>query len=239
MVLVLILTLMINLLFSLEKVCLALGAVHGQPTMQGAVHGQPVLNRTSVQAWGRSAQEARETVEAVAPECDKYTVRRPTHEQTFGICVLATLRYEAPYMLEWLTWHRLAGVHHVWMYLDESDLPGSQLTEHSELVEVMRSQEWITLITRRDGWDVLLEFKQGEVMRHCTLSAQGKVDWTSHWDVNEMLVIGPRLTPPIGVDLPLKPPSFSRKVYSGFSTVFLLLLLLAVGVGFPAACFGR
>ena len=31
----------------------------------------------------------------------------------------------------------------------------------------------------------------------------------------------------------------SRKVYSGFSTVFLLLLLLAVGVGFPAAFFGR
>ena len=30
-----------------------------------------------------------------------------------------------------------------------------------------------------------------------------------------------------------------RKGYSGFSTVFLLLLLLAVGVGFPAACFGR
>ena len=30
-----------------------------------------------------------------------------------------------------------------------------------------------------------------------------------------------------------------RKVYSGFSTVFLLLLLLAVAVGFPAACFWR
>ena len=30
-----------------------------------------------------------------------------------------------------------------------------------------------------------------------------------------------------------------RKVYSVFSTVFLLLLLLAVAVGFPAACFGR
>ena len=30
-----------------------------------------------------------------------------------------------------------------------------------------------------------------------------------------------------------------RKVYSVFSTVFLLLLLLAVGVGFPPACFGR
>ena len=30
-----------------------------------------------------------------------------------------------------------------------------------------------------------------------------------------------------------------RKVYSVFSTVFLLLLLLAVGVGLPAACFGR
>ena len=30
-----------------------------------------------------------------------------------------------------------------------------------------------------------------------------------------------------------------RKVYSDFSTVFLLLLLLAVGVGFPTACFGR
>ena len=33
--------------------------------------------------------------------------------------------------------------------------------------------------------------------------------------------------------------SVRRKVYSVFSTVFLLLLLLAVGVGFPAACFGR
>ena len=31
----------------------------------------------------------------------------------------------------------------------------------------------------------------------------------------------------------------SRKVYSVFSTVFLLLLLLAVAVGCPAACFGR
>ena len=30
-----------------------------------------------------------------------------------------------------------------------------------------------------------------------------------------------------------------RKVYSGFSTVFLSLLLLAAGVGFPAACFWR
>ena len=30
-----------------------------------------------------------------------------------------------------------------------------------------------------------------------------------------------------------------RKVYSVFSTVFLPLLLLAIGVGFPAACFGR
>ena len=30
----------------------------------------------------------------------------------------------------------------------------------------------------------------------------------------------------------------SRKVYSVFSTVFLLLLLLVVAVGCPAACFG-
>ena len=30
-----------------------------------------------------------------------------------------------------------------------------------------------------------------------------------------------------------------RKVYSVFSTVFLPLLLLAIGVGLPAACFGR
>ena len=31
----------------------------------------------------------------------------------------------------------------------------------------------------------------------------------------------------------------ARKVYSGFNTVFLSLLLLAAGVGFPAACFWR
>ena len=33
-------------------------------------------------------------------------------------------------------------------------------------------------------------------------------------------------------------PNARRKVYSVFSTVFLLLLLLAVAVGFPAVCFG-
>ena len=33
-------------------------------------------------------------------------------------------------------------------------------------------------------------------------------------------------------------PLATRKVYSDFSTVLLLLLLLAVAVGFPAACFG-
>ena len=33
--------------------------------------------------------------------------------------------------------------------------------------------------------------------------------------------------------------SLERKVYSGFNTVFLSVLLLAAGVGFPAACFGR
>ena len=33
--------------------------------------------------------------------------------------------------------------------------------------------------------------------------------------------------------------SATRKVYSGFSTVFLSLLLLVAGVGFPAACFWR
>ena len=34
-------------------------------------------------------------------------------------------------------------------------------------------------------------------------------------------------------------PLVMRKVYSVFSTVFLRLLLLAVAVGCPAACFGR
>ena len=33
-------------------------------------------------------------------------------------------------------------------------------------------------------------------------------------------------------------PSIGRKVYSVFSTVFWLLLLLVVAVGCPAACFG-
>ena len=42
---------------------------------------------------------------------------------------------------------------------------------------------------------------------------------------------------PSGYSIPLEKHA-ARNVYSGFSTVFLLLLLLAVAVGFPAACFG-
>ena len=34
-------------------------------------------------------------------------------------------------------------------------------------------------------------------------------------------------------------PATGRKVYSDFNTVFVPLLLLAAGVGVPAACFGR
>ena len=36
---------------------------------------------------------------------------------------------------------------------------------------------------------------------------------------------------------PKNPTNANRKVYSDFNTVFVPLLLLAAGVGFPAACF--
>ena len=46
------------------------------------------------------------------------------------------------------------------------------------------------------------------------------------------------LPPSLSRIYPRSPPR-CRKVYSGFNTVFLSLLLLAAGVGFPAACFWR
>ena len=55
--------------------------------------------------------------------------------------------------------------------------------------------------------------------------------------VDDVLVYAYDKTEVGAARLPLR--ELPRKVYSVFSTVFLLLLLLAVGVGFPAACFGR
>ena len=47
-----------------------------------------------------------------------------------------------------------------------------------------------------------------------------------------------RHTLPHNTLLVIPPWCSKRKVYSVFSTVFLLLLLLVVAVGCPAACFG-
>ena len=57
---------------------------------------------------------------------------------------------------------------------------------------------------------------------------------------NTLLVIPPWCSKPpffVGSPRSLHQGSPHRKVYSGFNTVFLPLLLLAAGVGFPAACF--
>jgi len=111
--------------------------------------------------------------------------------QTFGICVLATLRYEGPYLLKWLTWHRLVGAHHIFVYLDEDkDRAGSLATDNAELVLAMRSVPWITITSRLDvNWN----WEQGYVMKECQRNAIDVVDWVGIWDADEMLAIGPQL----------------------------------------------
>ena len=73
---------------------------------------------------------------------------------------------------------------------------------------------------------------------HCTSCA---LCTTSAKMLGDTAVRRYQLSSSFGCKKSVQSPTSSeiRKVYSGLSTVFLLLLLLAVGVGFLAACFGR
>jgi hypothetical protein len=144
-----------------------------------------------------------------------------TKPQTFGICLLATLRYEGPYLLKWLTWHRLVGAHHIFLYLDEDKgRAGSLATDHAELVLAMRSVPWITITSRLD---FNFQWTQGSVMADCQRNAIDVVDWLGIWDADEMLAIGPQLPhmPPTRAQIPSLVPQL--QTYPEEMQVLLLM----------------
>ena len=102
-----------------------------------------------------------------------------------GICVLVTLRYEGPYLLPWLTHHRLLGAGQIWVYLDER-LPNSSVEEHTGLVDAMQQQSWITVVWMKEHGLV----NQGQMGTHCRRLTEAKVHWLGIWDVDEILAIG-------------------------------------------------
>ena len=102
-----------------------------------------------------------------------------------GICVLVTLRYEGPYLLPWLTHHRLLGAGQTWVYLDER-LPNSSVEEHTGLVDAMQQQSWITVVRMKEHGLV----NQGQMSTHCRRLTEAKVHWLGIWDVDEILAIG-------------------------------------------------
>ena len=210
--------------------CQDLGAVHGQQPSPIEAPRLPQSSRSAAAASEPTAAAATASLPAQSPDdqrhvnfdqCDKYAVRH-TGSPTFGICVLATLRYESRYMLEWLTWHRLIGVHHVWIYIDENGLPGSKMGDHSDLIGLLRTQQWITLRSSEDVKPRKLD--QGVAMADCAASARGKVDWTGHWDMDEMLVIGPRLESSTSHDA-LPPLPNLTKVLTNFPNEAQVLML--------------
>jgi FkbM family methyltransferase len=101
------------------------------------------------------------------------------------LCVLVTLRYESPYLLPWLTYHRLLGSAHIWVYLEES-LPNSSITEHAWILRAMQQQSWITVVRMQEHRLVT----QGGMASHCIQETFGKARWVGFWDVDEVMVAG-------------------------------------------------
>ena len=131
-----------------------------------------------------------------------------------GIGVLVTLRYEGPYLLPWLTHHRLLGARQIWVYLDER-LPNSSVEEHTGLVDAMQQQSWIAVVRMKEHGLV----DQGQMGTHCRRLTEAKVHWLGIWDVDEILAIGGGVENSSRTDVPV--PSFVDYLGSTLPQVML------------------
>lgn len=110
---------------------------------------------------------------------------------SFNLSVAAIFRNEAPYLREWLEFHKLVGVQHFYLYNnDSSDAPGDVLGEYliDGTVDLMA---WPGPVAQRSAYESALSQHRGET------------DWLAFIDLDEYLFS------PTGAPLPVVLESYA------------------------------
>ena len=111
------------------------------------------------------------------------------------LCALFSLRYEAPYLLPWLAYHRLLGFDRIILYHDDtSGMFSSDLLEsHSTLLQLLQRKA-----SQPDSWLIMKSMaalgikKQREQVRDCNKMAIALgAAWATNFDIDEALAVGP------------------------------------------------
>lgn len=107
--------------------------------------------------------------------------------------VIAMFRNEAPYLKEWIEYHKLVGVQHFWLYDDGSN-DGSQMVLEPYIQEGLVELHGVDRLQKQDQ-GTANEIFGAYVKRQCSVYQRGlkaakerKVAWVALIDVDEFLV---------------------------------------------------
>ena len=125
--------------------------------------------------------------------------------ERFALCTMLTLKYEGPYLLPWLAWHKLAGIERIFLYLD--DPLGTDAHVHAPILDAVGRVPWVSVTTMCAARTPNLK----EVLLDCARRAKGEgFVWMANWDLDESPAFGPPLlgdAPPL-LAASARPPSF-------------------------------
>ncbi len=145
------------------------------------VHREPVAG--GVLASPLSDQFAAEPFEGISrPQAGMALValaRRQTGPRR-GACILATVRNEGPYLLDWIAYHLSIGFEHIFLYTNDNE-DGSEA-----LLEALASHGVVTLVHNRSGTHVGPQYK---AYAHALLLLPQILDyrWTAVIDADEYI----------------------------------------------------
>ncbi len=128
----------------------------------------------------RSLAECRAAASVVVALISPYNSRmqQPSTPKTVGTAICAVFRDEAPYLAEWVEFHRLVGVEHFFLYDDRSRDSGREV-----LAPYVRDG----LVTLTKCAMPLASGGQGWAYADALRRARGRVRWLAFIDIDEFL----------------------------------------------------
>ena len=123
---------------------------------------------------GRFRAVARKVLRAPIGWCLRFN-ERFTRGATQELAVCAIFRDEAPFLSEWLAFHRAIGVTHFYLYNNEST------DNFQRVLDPWRQNGFVTLI----DWPGKVQ--QSSAYEHCVRAARLSFEWIAFIDVDEFL----------------------------------------------------
>jgi len=102
----------------------------------------------------------------------------------YEVAIAAIFQNEAPYMKEWIDYHRLMGVNHFWLYNDESSDSWAEVLQPYVAKGVVEVFDWSECRKRVKIWPRI----QIEAFKHAMKRALGRTKWIALIDTDEFIL---------------------------------------------------